>query len=409
MFPGSDAAPPPTEPGAVRDEDPDRQQLQDCGDQPAAAPLAPELRVRIVRDLDAFRGLQQAWDDLIADSAHREPIHSWAWFDTWWRHLRRDGELFVLAAEDDAGRLQVIAPFMRERRRFGIANLGFASNRLSPDNQILVRHGMPFDAAVAVVLRSLAEHRHAWVKAKLANVPAGCDLPRAMALTAGGCGIRLHESMGYQSAYIDLGGTFADYLHRQFGKSRLRGIKQKVRQLTELPGYELQSFERPEDMPRALALAFQVSEGSWKKEEGTDMGGADDLRAFYEEISQRLARRGEVRIRIAMLDGVPIAVHYYLVAGDEVYLIVNDFDERYKQRSPGTVLLFQSIEALFAERRFRKLCFSGYLFDYKKIWASGTDPHINVEMFNARYYSRLIAWVKMNLHARLPGAVDRGY
>ncbi len=363
----------------------------------------------MIQGVEGFRDLERRWDDLVADSDHREPFYSWIWFDTWWRHFHRGGELFVVTVADPMGRLQVIAPFMRRRQRFAIRHLGFASNPISPNNRILVRRGFPVSEAVRLVMRCLAEHRDRWDRGRLLNMPETAELVGAMREASESLGFRLHQTDGWQSAYVRLNGGFDEYLASQFRSNRRRGIRQKVRQLSELPGYRLLEFRRPEEMPRALDLAFAVSRASWKQEEGTDMGGADDLRAFYREISERLAERGGVRILVALLDDKPIAVHFYLVSAASVYLIVNDFDHDFRQRSPGTVLLYQSIERLFEERSVYQLCFGGYLFDYKKVWATGVHPHVTIELYHGRPYSRLIGWLKGRFGSRAPGVADPGY
>ncbi len=65
-------------------------------------------------------------------------------------------------------------------------------------------------------------------------------------------GFRMLRAPGWNSAYVTMEGEFTDYLTANLGKQRRRGILQKVRQLSEQPGYGLAAFRRPEEMPLAL-------------------------------------------------------------------------------------------------------------------------------------------------------------
>jgi len=214
-----------------------------------------------------------------------------------------------------------------------------------------------------------------------------------------------------RSAYIDIEGAFDAYMTSDVRKSRKRGVLQKVRQLTQRPDYRLLEFTGPEEIERGLELAFAVSRSSWKGPLGNDMTGLKARRSFYQDITPRLARRGEVRIVVSMLGDTPAALHYQLLCGDDVFLIVNDFNAALGKMSPGTVLLYQVLQRLFETKSVRRFIFSGDLYDYKTNWATGLFPHVNIEVFNDRFYSHCLWWGKKampllrTLRARVwPGA-----
>ena len=334
------------------------------------------MQTRIIRTLEEFRQLQAAWDDLTGDSPLEAPFHGWTWYDAWWKHFGAGSELFLVVGED-GGRLQMVAPLRRTRRMLRglpVREIGFMANAISPASTILVRNGFDEAAAWTAVLACLAQQRRCWDMLKLWNVPETvASLERADTISRQQ-GLRLLREPGWQSAYIALEGDFDAYLTERFGKNRLRGIRQKVRQLSQQPGYRLTAYRTPAELDQGLELAFAVSRASWKGALGTDMAGAADRRAFYVDITQRLAQRGAVRIWVSSLEETPLAVHYQLIAGNATYLIINDFQQQYHAQSPGTVLMYQVAERLFQEPpgEFR---FSGDLYDYKSLWATGLHRH----------------------------------
>ena len=354
------------------------------------------MQTRIIRTLEGFRELQGAWDDLARDSRFQAPFHGWTWYDTWWQHFGAGSELFLIVGEDGAGRLQMAAPLMKTRRvlrGLPIREIGFLANAISPASAILVRRGFDEAAALAAVLACLADERRRWDMLKLWNVPenvAALDQADAIGRQHS---LRLLREPGWRSAYIAPDGDFETYLARRFGKQRLRGIRQKVRQLSQQPGYRLTEFRTPAELDEGLDWAFAVSRASWKGKLGSDMAGAASRRAFYVDITRRLANRGAVRIWASTLEQTPLAVHYQLVAPDATYLIINDFRQEYHAQSPGTVLMYQVAERLFQEpsREFR---FSGDLYDYKSLWATGRHCHATLEFFHDGFYSGFICCAK---------------
>jgi CelD/BcsL family acetyltransferase involved in cellulose biosynthesis len=124
------------------------------------------------------------------------------------------------------------------------------------------------------------------------------------------------------------------------------------------------------------------------------MAGEESRRLFYEDVTRRLSRCGQVRIWTSCLDQTPLAAQYSLVSADTTYLVVNDFNHANQRQSPGTVLLYQVLERLFEEKSVGRFQFSGDLYDYKSQWATGTESHATLELFHDGIYSRFLWWTK---------------
>jgi CelD/BcsL family acetyltransferase involved in cellulose biosynthesis len=363
------------------------------------------MQLRVIRDSEELAALRGPWEEMLRDSPMATPYNSWDWQEAWWKHFRPAvdprSELFVIAGER-GGRLQVLAPLMLCRgsvRGLGVRELRFLAHSLTPRNEILYRNECPPADALAAVLDCLAAHRREWDMVNLWNVPASAAWLPLLDQVSAHSGLHALSGPGIRSAYIALENSLDDYMSDSIRSGHKRGVLQKVRQLTRKSDFRVAEYHRPEDVLLGLEQAFAVSKGSWKGKLGTDMTGLEARRSFYTEVTPRLARRGEVRIWIASLDGVPIALEYHLVSEEKVYFIVNDFQEAYGRLSPGTVLLYQVLERLFAEKRQREFYFSGDLYDYKRQWASGVYEHVNLEIFHKRPYSHMLWWMK---HSVMP-------
>lgn len=354
------------------------------------------MQVRIIRDPQELPALEARWDELIRQSEFQAPFYSWTWYDAWWKHFGQEHELFLIAVEDTQGRLQAVAPLMKGKRSLRglkVSEISFLANSISPRNSILFRKDFSGPEALATVLACLAQHRGEWDIVRLWNIPETASYLSCSDDAVAAHAFRVLREPGWQSASIALENGFEKYMVDNFGKERRRGIRQKVRQLSSLPGYQVMDFTRPEEMEHALELAFAVSRASWKGKLGTDMAALAARKAFYTDITRRLAPRGQVRIWISSLGETPLALEYSLVSDHATYLIVNDFHELHQRMSPGTVLLHQVVERMFDEN-LAEFQFSGDIYDYKSKWATGVHRHVTLELFHRGPYSRFLWWTK---------------
>ncbi len=358
-----------------------------------------QLRMRIARTEDAFRDLEPAWNEMIADSSFDGPFHSWIWHRIWWKHFGRGDSPYIVTGEDSNGRLQLVAPFSKRKRRvrgLAVSEIRFMSNMNSPFNCIIHRAGVEPNDALSQVLAHLEGNRKDWDTVLLRHIPRGSLNEGALDAESRRLGLSTLVGPGWTSAYVTIERPFAEYLTTQLGKRR-RGIAQKVRKTTQMPDYRVNEYREPEQMRLALDQAFAASAASWKKKLGSDMAGSASMRGFYEEISPVLAQRGQIRIWTSALGPTPLALQYNLVAGDRMYLLINDFNEAFPQLSPGTVLLYEVLEQLHQEESVARFQFSGDYYDYKSHWATGIEEHVSLELFHRGLYSRGLRRMKDTL------------
>src|SRR3712207_5490775 len=76
--------------------------------------MDPHTNIIVLKDSEAFRALEEEWEDLYDDSALSTPFQSWAWLYSWWEAFGEDYELRLITVRD--GTLLVgIIPLMQER------------------------------------------------------------------------------------------------------------------------------------------------------------------------------------------------------------------------------------------------------------------------------------------------------
>jgi len=356
------------------------------------------MRARVITQEDAFVELKSRWDDLLRDSALDVPFHCWAWYEMCWRHFGRGQELHMIAVEDACGQLMAVAPLLRTTTRlrgFRVTELRFLSTGVSPRNAILHRNAEGGLPAMRTILDYLAQHAEQWDLATLTWVDENGPLASLLRESACHRGLDVLEKTGRRSPYIEIQGSFQQYMRENFRKARRQSIRRKVNRLLERDDYRLEEYTQCNDMPEAVSLAFDVWAASWKGAAG-DIQHAEARKSFLLDAANYFAPLGQVRIWIAFLGDRPIAVYYTLTSSRQVYALSTEFNKDYFDLSPGAVLLHEIIKTLHGEQPCL-FDFTGDLYEYKKPWATGVRRLVNFQLFNRRMYSRFLYATKKTL------------
>ena len=155
----------------------------------------------------------------------------------------------------------------------------------------------------------------------------------------------------YRRYYIDMAGSYDDYLARFSGKTRST-LKRKARKLAKESGGELDitEYRNPAEIDAYLEAALPLSRQTYQARL-LDAGLPDTPEARAEMIGQ--ASRDALRCYVLRLQGEPIAYLHLPVAGQTLVYAYLGYSADHARLSPGTVLQMVALERLFAEGRFR--------------------------------------------------------
>jgi CelD/BcsL family acetyltransferase involved in cellulose biosynthesis len=160
----------------------------------------------------------------------------------------------------------------------------------------------------------------------------------------------------YRRYYIDMEGSYEDYLARFSGKTRST-LRRKSRKLAQESGGELDiaEYRSPAEIADYLAAALPLSRRTYQARL-LDAGLPDTQEAREEMIQQ--AERDALRCYVLRLHGEPIAYLHLPVSGDTLIYAFLGYSADHAHLSPGTVLQMAALERLFAERRYRRFDFT---------------------------------------------------
>jgi len=173
-----------------------------------------------------------------------------------------------------------------------------------------------------------------------------------------------HKTRRYVAS---LDGGLDGWMGRRSSKFRSNMRRADRARTDEGVTYEyLSTFEKDFDAEALYDRVLRVEEKSWKGKSGTGIldGG---MNTFYRIMLPRLARRGNLRVLFARLDGQDIAYVFGGVFGDTYRGLQLSYDDDYGSLSPGNLVQYEIISRLCEEgTRWYDL---GSELDYKSRWA----------------------------------------
>lgn len=175
----------------------------------------------------------------------------------------------------------------------------------------------------------------------------------------------------YDRHFIELRGSFQDYLAKHSAKSR-KNLARQVRTLANAARGELavREYRSTTEMRQFHRLAIELSLSTYQQ------------RLFNEGLASYVVSEDELAL-LAEADGVrgymlflsekPIAYVYApCFPGTLLYQLIG-YDPSYQKYSPGTVLLYLLIQRLFSEQEFEYMDFGeGYSW-YKNFFSTGSS------------------------------------
>ena len=176
------------------------------------------------------------------------------------------------------------------------------------------------------------------------------------AVTARFAGSIMGGRQVYRRYFIDMRGTFEDYLARFSGKTRST-LRRKARKLADEVGGALEVSEHrtSAEIETFLAEAMPLSARTYQARL-LDAGLPEDEASRAAMMTK--AEAGEMRCYLLRAQGKPIAYLSLPVEGVTLVYAHLGYDPDWARLSPGTVLQMHALETLFAEQRFRRFDFT---------------------------------------------------
>jgi CelD/BcsL family acetyltransferase involved in cellulose biosynthesis len=312
--------------------------------------IAARHTVELVSDVEAFEALRREWDELLTASNSRCVFLSWEWLFTWWKHLREDRLLSILAVRRGS-ELVAIAPLALRPRRFTRAcplpvleflGSGFVG---SDYLDVIVRNGAETEACQALILH-LAKGR---VPLKLTNLKRGQNVAARVLAGLSEQGWTTAEARTNTCPFISLAGTtWASYLASLSAEHRYN-FNRKLRSLNRNYEVRFEQVRSEGQCCEALDLLIGQHNTRWRARGGSDAFHTAELVAFHREWTRVALECGWLRFYVLRLNDKPAACLYGMQLGETFYFYQSSFDAAFTQSSVGLIAMGLAIQSAIGE------------------------------------------------------------
>jgi CelD/BcsL family acetyltransferase involved in cellulose biosynthesis len=296
-----------------------------------------ELPVKLeqITTNEGFYSLQSEWNVLLAANATNEIFLTWQWQSTWWE-VYRPGDLWVITARDDSGRLVGIAPWFIEQPTRTVRSIGCVE--VTDYLDVLVQPDLR-EEFFAALSDFVVEHRKDYRCLDLCNIPGETPTLEAFSAELRDRGFTVMVKDEDVCPFIPLPTSFEDYLN-QLDKKQRHELRRKMRRAEDNPDDKVEWYivgrdhDLDAEMERFLGLmsASHPEKARFLQE--------SHHRKFFKTIMPRLAECGWLPLSFLTVNG-EIAATFLNFDYNNRILVYNSglMPTQYSHLSPGIVLL----------------------------------------------------------------------
>ncbi len=344
-----------------------------------------------IRLASQFDVLREDWEKLLEGSGRVSPFLTHDWFRCCLESYGKGRELSILTVRDSSDLLG-IAPLWRYHdtvRGIRVRTIAFITTLDTPIADFVISETRREEILMAI-LQYLYTHRgRFWDMLSLHRWPAESPNREVLQRILQGQGKRCLISTSSMMPYIPIQGewdTFLQTLSTRFRKTH-RNIINRVGKLRNV---EIQCYG--EDGNSSLFNeVVAISEKSWKQKEGIAIGSKKEFKHFFSMLTHLAGQKKWLMVWLLKVNSVPVAMEYDLKYGKTVYALRADFDEAYKEYSPGSYLEYQIVKHLF-EAGYQEYNTGPGMNSYKLHWTDKIKENMSFRIYNDNLKGRIL-WI----------------
>jgi hypothetical protein len=356
------------------------------------------LRIETCRDFGKLRDMVDELEDLFEACDDVSLYHNPRFWMSWWEGFRGLRLLAVFLARAFSGQLVGAAPMIVSDTRYRgvpVRVLGFMENGYVPSSGWMLHRSF-----ADVALRHLVEavlSFESWDVVHLAKLPVSSPVLDAVVHRARRLGRRYGGLPSIETPVVPISDSWDDYLRRRSTSFR-KHLKKNRNRFNKAEGTSIDRVPATADNARALVETMsRISRASWKRREGTDLARDDAAKRFIEHLLVRFGERQSAEVWFAYKGTKPVAYELHLRQRETTFPLRADFDEAFRDLSPGAVLEAEILHRLFDSRDVHTYYSCGTSYRYLMRWTDRTQPHEDVDVFSDALSSKLAYYLEYRL------------
>lgn len=304
---------------------------------------------------------------------------------SWYRNfidtvIKKDYRNYGFLIAENNEKEQVVFPFMISMLKNGCRQLRSLTNYYSPLYQLVHDKSVDFDGVtLSVFFDELKRGALRWDIMEL--MPLDQEVALFLSLQLQKAKIPHVSFFCFGNWYLEVDGRSFDAYFSSLSSKVRNTVNRKTKQFEKLQGAKVVIVTEKQDLDAAISAYERVYASSWKQDE--------PYPEFIPGLIKIAEEAGALRLGIAYLNNVAIAVQLWIVADNTAYIYKLAYDENYKQYGAGTMLTTKLMK---------------YVIDHDKVevvdYLCGDDPYKKDWMSHRRERWGILAFNTLSLRGR---------
>jgi len=362
---------------------------------------------KIIDSFSEFKNLHDAWNELVEGKPVDHVFMKHEWFDCWINSQDVADRLVLVTGWRD-GQLVAIAPLMYGRTKMKflpLRTINFLQSAVSPRCNFIVSSTEELNGLFENIRR--LKNWDVFLATNMEeSVPETKAFLQCLVENRRGTSFAIED--GRQSPYLDIEGTWEDYLKSQLKKRRNYIKSECINRLTKkTEQHAIIHITDAKDFDNLFSQMLDISSRSWKQESGTAIGQVKSQYLLYKTFTPIALRNGWVEIWMLEINNKKVAFDYHLTLNNIHSLIRSDFDSEFNWYHPGENLKIASLKELFSRGVKSQLDLGGSPAPYKLRWADKIRRHLSITVACKSPRGRSALFLKSTVRPIIQSVINR--
>jgi len=356
------------------------------------------MKVEVITEFDDFLNLEGPWNDLLKTSGNDIVFLTHEWFHCWWLGYKQGRKLYILVIKENEKIIGIVPLLLTDdyyRRRLKVKKICFLESGITPRVDFISSAERKADV-IRTTIEYLLENNRLWDMAKFNKILSTLDTYNSLNDTLINKSVFFGVTQSLLTPFISTDSDWDSYYADRSRKFR-KVMRNKINRIKRQGKFEVQRIRDKDELEKNLPIIFKISKNSWKATEKTSIPNIAEQLVFYKKLTSLGGQRGWINIWLLKCNNKPIAFEYHLRYKGKAYSIRADYDDEYKDLSPGSFLEYNIIRNLFEDPEVIEYDFCGDNYQYTLNWTTTIKEHVDFLIFNATRYSRLLGFTEYKI------------
>lgn len=195
--------------------------------------------------------------------------------------------------------------------------------------------------------------------------------------------------------FISINMSWEDFYNARSVRFK-KAIRNKLNRIKKTGQYSIRRYTAPKEIRENIQIVFDIGLKGWKHSANKAISSTKESSAFYASIAEEMANNGQLIVWVLEFNDIPIAFEYHLSHNSRIHALVSDFDESYRELSPGSILDYHIVEHLFKSEICEYDLGSGNSF-YKEHWTESVKNTMKLSFYKQDMYSKMLLFIESRI------------